>query len=197
MTLSEYEDQLMLNIFSNNEEGDILVQDDKRRLENQTKRYDLRPRPTTQKSQPKPNSSKKPANQNSDVSNYVPLQNQLPIRKNASENKDPASSTFSFEAELNKIKVPVPLLELLKNPTYRESFKKLLQPSILALDSVNLEDERPAIYLGSHVQDRDDDTIPPFYISLNIHDKLLHNCLLDSGASHNLMPKKVMDELGL
>jgi ribonuclease HI len=32
---------------------------------------------------------------------------------------------------------------------------------------------------------------------LNIHDKVLHNCLMDSGASHNLMPKTVMDELGL
>ena len=31
----------------------------------------------------------------------------------------------------------------------------------------------------------------------SIYDKLLDNCLLDFGASHNLMPKKVMDELGL
>ena len=42
-----------------------------------------------------------------------------------------------------------------------------------------------------------DESCPPFYISLNIHDKILHNCLLDSGVSHNLMPKAVMDELGL
>jgi hypothetical protein len=46
------------------------------------------------------------------------------------------------------------------------------------------------------VEDRDD-SFPPFYTSLNIHDKILHNCLLDSGASHNLMPKEMMDELGL
>jgi ribonuclease HI len=38
---------------------------------------------------------------------------------------------------------------------------------------------------------------PPFYTSLNIHDKVLHNCLMDSGASHNLMPRTIMDELGL
>jgi hypothetical protein len=31
----------------------------------------------------------------------------------------------------------------------------------------------------------------------NIHDKVLHNCLMDSGASHNLMPKIVTEELGL
>jgi hypothetical protein len=42
-----------------------------------------------------------------------------------------------------------------------------------------------------------DDSSPPFYTSLNKHDKVLHNCLMDSGASHNLMPKIVMEELGL
>jgi hypothetical protein len=46
------------------------------------------------------------------------------------------------------------------------------------------------------VEERDDSS-PPFYTSLNIHDKVLHNCLMDSGASHNLMPKIVMEELGL
>jgi hypothetical protein len=46
------------------------------------------------------------------------------------------------------------------------------------------------------VEDRDDSS-PPFYTSLNIHDKVLHNCLMDSGASHNLMPKIVMEVLAL
>jgi hypothetical protein len=41
------------------------------------------------------------------------------------------------------------------------------------------------------------DSSPPFYTSLNIHDKVMHNCLMDSRASHNLMPKIVMEELGL
>jgi ribonuclease HI len=52
------------------------------------------------------------------------------------------------------------------------------------------------VILGPMVEDRDDSS-PPFYTSLNIHDKVLHNCLMDSGASHNLMPKAVMEELGL
>jgi hypothetical protein len=39
--------------------------------------------------------------------------------------------------------------------------------------------------------------VAPFYVTLNIHDKMLHNCMLDSGASHNLMPKVVMEKLGL
>jgi ribonuclease HI len=61
---------------------------------------------------------------------------------------------------------------------------------------VNLQDEKPTFVLGPMVEDRDDSS-PPFYTSLNIHDKVLHNCLMDSGDSHNLMPKIVMEELGL
>jgi hypothetical protein len=61
---------------------------------------------------------------------------------------------------------------------------------------MNLQDEQPIVILGPMVEDRDDSS-PPFYTSLNIHDKVLHNCLMDSGASHNLMPKIVMEELGL
>ena len=38
---------------------------------------------------------------------------------------------------------------------------------------------------------------PPFCVTLTVHEQLLHNCLLDSGASHNLMPKAVMEALGL
>jgi ribonuclease HI len=74
----------------------------------------------------------------------------------------------------------------------------MLQPdaSPNSTDSINLQDEKPTVILGPLIEDRDDSS-PPFYTSLNIHDKVLHNCLLDSGASHNLMPKSVMDELGL
>jgi hypothetical protein len=107
-------------------------------------------------------------------------------------------SSFNFEHEIQKIRILVPLSELVKNEDFKRSLSKLLQsespqpPS----DSVNLQDEKPAVILGPMVEDRDDSS-PPFYTSLNIHDKVLHNCLMDSGASHNLMPKIVMEELGL
>lgn len=127
----------------------------------------------------------------------IPVANQRPIRKSAVENKEVFIFVFNFELELSKIKIHVPLLELLKNPTYRESFQSLLQPTTPAPDSINLEEERPSIYLENLVQNQNDDNSPPFYLSVNIHDKLLHNCLLDSRASHKLMPKKVMEELGL
>jgi hypothetical protein len=64
------------------------------------------------------------------------------------------------------------------------------------LDVINLQDEKPTIVLGPIVEERDEST-PPFYFSLNINEKILHNFMLDSRASHNLMPKVVMGYLGL
>jgi ribonuclease HI len=106
--------------------------------------------------------------------------------------------SFNFEHEIQKIRIPVPLSELVKNEDFKRSLSKLLQSEFPQppSDSINLQDEKPAVVLGPMVEDRDDSS-PPFYTSLNIHDKVLHNCLMDSGASHNLMLKIVMEELGL
>jgi hypothetical protein len=108
------------------------------------------------------------------------------------------TSSFNFEHEIQKIRIPVPLTELIKHEGFKKHFSELLQSEISCLptDSINLQDEKPAVILGPMVEDRNDSS-PPFYTSLNIHDKVLHNCLMDSGASHNLMPKTVMEELGL
>jgi hypothetical protein len=46
------------------------------------------------------------------------------------------------------------------------------------------------------VEDRDESSLP-FYTSLNIHDKVLHNYLMDSWAYHNLIPNIFMEELRL
>jgi hypothetical protein len=107
-------------------------------------------------------------------------------------------SSFNFEHEIQKIRIPVPLTELIKHGEFKKRFSDLMksEASSPSTDCINLQDERPAVVLGPMVEDRDDSS-PPFYTSLNIHDKVLHNCLMDSGASHNLMPKAVMEELGL
>ncbi len=63
-------------------------------------------------------------------------------------------------------------------------------------DTVNLQEDKPLVVFGPHVEEVDSST-PPFYISLLIHDFLLHNCIFDSGASHNLMPLSVIKQLNL
>ena len=63
-------------------------------------------------------------------------------------------------------------------------------------DTINLQEENPKIFTGSALAEKtknDASSSPPFYITLTFHDQMNHNCLLDSGASHNLMPKAVME----
>ena len=64
-------------------------------------------------------------------------------------------------------------------------------------NTVNLQDDKPTILFGPRVENQDEDEVPPFYISLRIHNMFLHNTMLDSRASHNLMPKVIIDNLGL
>jgi len=75
---------------------------------------------------------------------------------------------------------------------------KVLQPptSIATYNVISLQDENPIINVGPHIEDGSD-VSRHFYISLNVHEKILHNCLMDIGASHNVMLKVVMEELGL
>jgi len=46
------------------------------------------------------------------------------------------------------------------------------------------------VMFGPHMEEQDPST-PPFYVTLMIHDLLLHDCMLDSGTSHNLMPMSI------
>jgi hypothetical protein len=121
-----------------------------------------------------------------------------------------APAPFSLEGELAKIKIPIALTELMNRGGYHSQVLKALaiEPdigtkaltigSVTHSDTVNLTDDHPELLFGPEVDGRDDiNDVAPFYISLNIHDLILHNAMLDSGASHNLMPKVVMEKLGL
>jgi hypothetical protein len=122
----------------------------------------------------------------------------LKAPSNEEKLSDKTSYCFNFEAEIQKIKIPIPLVELMKNDSFKKYILKTLDPKSISpsADILNIYDDKPTIVLGQMIEDRDE-SCPPFYISLNFHDTTLHNFLLDSGASHNLMPKEVMDELGL
>ena len=62
---------------------------------------------------------------------------------------------------------------------------------------MNPQDDSPTILFGPRMEPNDDDEVPPFYVTLKIHDQNLHNYMFDIGASHNLMPKEITDALGL
>jgi hypothetical protein len=81
------------------------------------------------------------------------------IQTNKSEEKilevltketDKANTYYNFENELNKNKIPIPLVELAKNPTYRKKIAKAMgvcEPESHS-DVINLEYDRPNITFG-------------------------------------------------
>lgn len=104
---------------------------------------------------------------------------------------------FNLGAKVAKLKISVPLTELIKNETYKTQTNQTLNLAENE-DSVNLFDDQPELIFGLDVNGKPlEGGIPPFYISLGIHDKILHNAMLDFGASHNLMPKSVTEKLNL
>ena len=66
-------------------------------------------------------------------------------------------------------------------------------------DILELTEDNPTIILGYKIDsmDNEEEEVPPFYMSLNVHDMVLHNAMLNSGASHNLIPNGVVESLGL
>eukprot|EP00253_Pinus_taeda_P035945 PITA_35945 len=111
---------------------------------------------------------------------------------------DKSPSPFSFESKVQKLKIALPLLEIVKSEVFRKPILDALEMKATqtSTDYVNLQDDKPAVFLSPMTEPADDNS-PSFYVSLTIYDKILHNCLLDTGDSHNLMPKAVMDVLGL
>lgn len=107
------------------------------------------------------------------------------------------SNLFSLENEISKLKVSIPLTELTKNEKYKFQIAKMLKVDQMSY-IVNVVDDEPTILFGPILEGSlEDIEVPPFYLSLKLHEFILHNSMLDSGASHNLMPKAIMEKLGL
>ena len=101
----------------------------------------------------------------------------------------------------SKAKVSVLASEIVKSPEQRERLLKVLnapppkkvifkEPLVEPPPTQNNVLDDPVVIL--HTMDSRKEDHPPFYVSLMMGDLLLHNCMLDSGSSSNIMTKKVM-----
>ena len=85
----------------------------------------------------------------------------------------------------------------MKNNSYKGKLSKILNLDPLP-DMVNMEDDQPELIFGPGLEGQyQDSDVAPFYISLMVHDFVLQNAMFDSGASHNMMLKAIMEKLGL
>jgi hypothetical protein len=101
--------------------------------------------------------------------------------------------TYNVVEDLSKLRITLPFTEVVKIPQQRENILRLLDdPS-----------EKEEVVVTSLKQSQNQSTaklrgkIPPFYISIENHDVALHNCLVDTGATNNIMPLVVMEALGM
>jgi hypothetical protein len=85
-----------------------------------------------------------------------------------SQNRTP--TTFSLESELDKLKTPIPLSELMNKNAYISQVIKALniEPGV-GTDTVNIVDDQPELLFGLEVEGKaEGGFVPPFYISLII-----------------------------
>ena len=57
------------------------------------------------------------------------------------------TTAFSLENEIAKLKVSIPLTELMKNNSYKSQVSKILNVDPLS-DMVNVEDDQPELIFG-------------------------------------------------
>jgi len=101
---------------------------------------------------------------------------------------------FDIKKVLKDAKVNFPLSQLMRIPSVykqvREYFQETMNDDILKDPPIILqsEEKRKETRGGAH---------PHFFMTLDVNEYILHNCMLDTGASSNVMPLNVMRQLGL
>lgn len=106
--------------------------------------------------------------------------NTVDKEKSSSHNtKTQSEKPFDLEVEISKLKIAIPLSELAKHDIYKQQIKKSLQIT-QNKDDVNVLDDTPEFLFGPEVDGKAISTgVLPFYVSLHIHDKILHNEMFD------------------
>ena len=137
-------------------------------------------------------------------------------RDNAGTSKNkqyaPKVNTFQDSNDLDmgvwfqKAKVLVSASEIIKTPEQKEKLMNVISPPPPKKVTFKRPPENPPpsqkdvtedLPVILHTMDSRKEDHPPLYVSLMIGDLLLHNCMLDSSSSSNVMTKKVMNQLKL
>jgi hypothetical protein len=98
---------------------------------------------------------------------------------------------YNIVDDLTKLNITLPFLEVVEIPQKKENIVKVL-------NNEHKHDSKVyAIFMNDQLQHappfmRTRGKIPPFYVSLEKLELLLHNCMVDSGDTNNIMPLSIM-----
>lgn len=108
---------------------------------------------------------------------------------------DKTKTTYNVMDNLNELQITFPFLEVVKIPQKRENILKYLENK----DVIDKRVEAIVIGLNKYaflllwIEEK----VPPFYIYLETSKFVLHNCLIDGGATNNIMQLYIMLAIGL
>jgi hypothetical protein len=88
-----------------------------------------------------------------------------------------------------KLNMIVPVMDMCNIPSVRKDVLKLLK--------VQAEKEDPPIIFNTMYLNQKKNNNPPFYLCLGISGLCLKNCMLEFGASTNVMSLKMMEQISL
>jgi hypothetical protein len=141
---------------------------------------------TPSTSRPKKDNPTKDATEKGKSKEEVPRKAPETSRETGVKEVEKVSPPFNFENEMAKIKISIPFNELIKKGEYRDQIIKMLKMGETP-DTLNVQDDHPAILFGPRMEETGDtEDVPPFYVSLKVHDMTLHNAMLDSGARRTI-----------
>ena len=111
----------------------------------------------------------------------------------------PPSSKYNILYRLAKIKADATLLDMVSIPEQQMHMKQFMEGKAYFVANLSEEvdqEDSSVNKIGVHnftylVKN------PPFYIYVNIMDKIAHCCLIDGGSGPSVMSKIIMEEIGL
>ena len=119
-------------------------------------------------------------------------------------------SEYNIVEDMKKIKENISLHEMTKLKQQQKLFLRelkaipveLIQPPVIAQASKDMGKPPSSINKVSYndlvlIGDKSISQTPPFLLTYEIFNKNVHNCLIDSGASSNIMPRKVCTKLNI
>ena len=121
--------------------------------------------------------------------------------KDQPPNMESATSLIQPSKEVEKIKktnVNISMWDVVATIPMQ---KRLLQQELESIEPKdqppNIESATSLIQPSKEVETSKKVRPPPFYISLIIGDTLVHNCMIDSGASSSVMPRHIANLFGI
>jgi hypothetical protein len=106
---------------------------------------------------------------------------------------NPLRMMYNVVDGLRKLIITPPFTKVVKIPQQRGNILKLLEEPARRIEAIIANSKHNQNTSTMKLRGK----VPPFYISIENHDIMLHNCLVDLGETNNIMPLVVMESLGM